>query len=91
MTTSRSKLYLQLKKIRDRHKSHPLFSSDFLKMLEKSKPYIIDSEAGKWKWSVPWYEDFPKIVEVVDPNKPSYTHIEELTLEQIKERYGEAE
>lgn len=52
------------KKIISLYTQSSLYSNDFLDMINKSKPYYIDSNSDSWKWDIQVPYKFPKIIEV---------------------------
>lgn len=52
------------KKIISLYTQSQLYSNDFLDMINKSTPYLIDNGSTSWKWDINVPYKFPKIVEI---------------------------
>lgn len=62
------------KKIISLYTQSSLYSNDFLNMINKSTPFLIDNNSDAWKWQVQVPYKFPKIINVpnstLDLTKP---------------------
>lgn len=52
------------KKIISIYTQSSLYSNDFLDMVNKSKPFYIDTNSDSWKWNVNVPYKFPKIIDI---------------------------
>ena len=52
------------KKIISLYTQSQLYSNDFLNMINKSTPYLIDNNSTSWKWDIAIPFKFPKVVEI---------------------------
>lgn len=52
------------KKIISIYTQSSLYSNDFLDMINKSKPFYIDTNSDSWKWGVNVPYKFPKIIDI---------------------------